>query len=114
MVALNMLLLVGLIAAVLASVATVGFFLLIGVYLNGKEVRALVAKAKEEEDEGGVVSIPMSMLAGAGRGITQADINEARARWAAQAQAAGVPGAPPGAPEGGEKKEYEPGKGAYL
>lgn len=113
MVTLNTLLLVGLIAAVLAGVATVGLFLLIGIYLNGKEVRALVAKVKEEEDEGEVVSIPMSMLAGAGRGITQADINEARARWAAQAQASGAPGVP-GAPEGGEKKEYEPGKGAYL
>ena len=113
MVTLNTMLLVGLIVAVLTSVVTVALFMLLGVYLGIKEIRA--AKAKEnEEDDNGVFTIPMSALSGGmPRNITQADINEARAKWAAHQQAGGAPGAP-GAPDEGKKAEYEPGEGAYL
>ena len=113
MVTLNTLLLVGMIAAGVASVATVGFFMLLGVYLSVKEIK----KATKEPEESGVLTIPMSSIGGmGGRPITQADVDRARAQMAQMQAAHG------GAPAGGctdseciDKKEEKPALGGqYL
>ena len=107
MVTLNTLLLVGMIIAVVASVSTIALSLLLGTYMSVKEVKTARAEAKEDDDSG-VFTIPMGAL-GVPRGITQADINEARAKMVAHQEAA------QGGVGGEEKKpEYVPGKGAYL
>ena len=107
MVTLNTLLLACLIVALVASVATVAFFLLLGSYLGVKEIKQVTKN--EDENEGGVFTIPMSALGGmGGRPVTQADIDQARA--AITQHRAG-----PGGACGDEKKaEYVPNEGTYL
>jgi hypothetical protein len=116
MVTLNTLLLVGLIAAGVAAVATVAFFMLLGVYLSVKEMKK---DRKEEEDESGTLTLPMSVLqsmgGGAPRPLTQADVDRARAAMAQMNPQGGAAACPDGGcPDGGvEKKEaYVPG--GYL
>ncbi len=115
MLELNTILLVCGIVAPLTVIATVAFFMLLGCYLGVKDVgrHIGVVKKEEDEEEGGVITIPLSQLAnmGGGRPITQADVDRARAAMAQHAAGgAPAPGAP-GAPE--EKREaYVPG--GYL
>jgi hypothetical protein len=103
-------LLIGLIVALVTVVATMAFFLLVGVYLGIKGMRK-DAKKKEDDDEGGIYTLPLSSLSGLGGGgggrmPTQAEMDQVRA---AIAQSRG--GAAPAAPE--DKKEaYMPG--GYL
>ena len=110
MVTLELLLIVALIVAGVASVATVALVLLIGMFLGMKDIHTsqVEAKAKKEEDDNGVFTVPISALGGGvPRTITQADVDQVRAQMAAHRAA--VEGA------GEEKKpEYEPGKGASL
>ncbi len=104
MVTLNTLLLIVL-GVVPATVAlTVAFLLLLGVYMGVKDVRKM--KEEAEDNGGGVFTIPLSNLGGMGRGISQADIDQARHAIAQQRAAQG---------DGGEKKEaYVPNEGTYL
>ncbi len=104
MVTLNTLLLVCLIVGLVASVATVAFFLLLGVYLNLKEVKKEI---KNEESDDNMLAIPMSAIPSmGGRQITQADVDRARAAMVQQ-HGQCVPGE--------EKKEpYVPNEGAYI
>jgi hypothetical protein len=117
MVTFNTLLLIGMIAAGVASVATVAFFMLLGCYLGIKEMKKRVKEA-EDEDESGVFTIPMSALGnmgGGGRPVTQADVDRARAQMAQMSAAQG--GAPGGCPDSGctDKKEEKPALGGqYL
>ncbi len=107
MFTLNTILLVCLIAVPATVAATVAFIMLLGVYLGVKEVR----KVKESESEdGGVITIPLSQLSnmgmGAGRPITQADVDRARAAMAQHA--------PPCGGDEKPKAEYDPPEGAYI
>ena len=113
MVTLNTLLLVGMIAAGVAIVATVAFLLLLGSYLGVKEIK----KGKEEDE--GVFTIPMSSLSsmaggGAPRTITQADIDRARAAMSQMNAAQGAGGCADGGCGSGEKEEKPALGGQYL
>jgi hypothetical protein len=107
MVTLNTLLLIVL-GVVPATVAlTVAFLLLIGVYMGVKDIRKIREEA--EDNDSGVFTIPLNALGGMGRGISQADVDQARQAIAQQQRERATQGSPED-----KKDAADPNTGTYL